>query len=442
LEFSGFSFYLSGVPLVNSVPNHMIEILSIGNEILSGGVINTNTAFIAQSLRKKGFQVLRQTTLGDDPALLKKGIQEAVKRSSLILTTGGLGPTFDDTTKQVLSELFEKPLVLNEEVAVDLKKRFPDFSSFETQAFLPKGAHLLPNTIGTAPGFVLSSAMCTLIAMPGVPQEMMRMLEHSVIPYLEQHFPVREKTYEEDLYFTLLSETKLDPVLREMLEKTKGLEIGIYPSLSQVRVHLSVTENDEKRAKDLLFSCREKLVSLFPHHVYPSVSGSIAESVQELFLEKKKKLSIAESCTGGALSRLLTKIPHSSEYFLGSVVCYTDEVKRDLLKVREKTLKEKGAVSRQAVCEMIDGLFHVTKADYALAISGIAGPGGGTEDLPVGSVYIGVGKRGEKSDVGLIHAPKDRLSVIEYSAHFALSLLWRRIAFNLYYFDAPSTTPP
>lgn len=413
----------------------MIEILSIGNEILSGSIVNTNSAFIAQALRKKGFPVSRQTVLGDDPAALKEGIQQAIERSSLILTTGGLGPTFDDTTKQVLADLFNAPLRIRDEVVFDLKKRIPQCSFFENQALLPEGALLLPNLLGTAPGFILSLAKTTLIAMPGVPQEMKRMLEQEVIPYLEQHFPIQGRPYEEDLYFSLISETELDPIVKEMQEKTKHLEIGIYPSLGQVRVHLSLMEKDEKKAKDLLFSCREKLQSLFPHNLYPSSKESIAEVVQDLFLSQKKRLALAESCTGGALSALLTQIPHSSEYFLGSIVCYSNEMKRNLLKVRAKTLKEKGAVSRESVLEMIEGIFHLTKADYALAISGIAGPGGETKDLPVGSVYIGVGKRGEKSDAGLIHAPKDRLSVIEYSAHFALSLLWRRLAFNLFYFE-------
>ncbi len=413
----------------------MIEILSIGNEVLSGLVVNTNSAFIAQMLQKHGLCVGRHTVLSDDPVQLKKGIEEALARSSWVVTTGGLGPTFDDTTREVLSDVFASPLVLHEEILLDLEKRLGPLPHLSNQALFPKDAIMLPNPLGTAPGMILSSARGRLIAMPGIPQEMERMLEKEVIPYLCKHAAVETRSFTEDLYFALISETELNPILQEMKRKTKELTIGIYPSLGKIRAHFTVKGLEEKRAKALLFSLREKLMSLFPQNIYSSHSGSLAEVVQDLFVSQNKKLAIAESCTGGLLSLLITQIPDSSQYFLGSIVCYSNEMKRDVLKVTSKTLKEKGAVSREAVLEMIDGVFHTTKADYALAISGIAGPSGGTEDLPVGSVCIGIGKRGEKSDVGLILAPKDRLMVMEFSAHFALALLWRRAAFNLLYFS-------
>jgi nicotinamide-nucleotide amidase len=413
----------------------MIEIISIGNEVLSGSILNTNAPFIARKLQSKGFVVSRQTVLGDEPSALKMGLQEALERSDWILTTGGLGPTFDDRTKECLAELLRVPLVFNEQVAADLQLRYPHLSSLQKQALFPKGARILPNTLGTAPGFLFHSGKATLIALPGIPQEMERMLEELVVPLLEKHISEREFFFEQNLFFTLISETELDLILQEMQKETKNLQIGIYPSLRGIRVHLLVKEKEEKTAQEKLFYCQQKLISLFPHNIFSCTSESIVETIRDLFLKKKMTLALAESCTGGAIASLLTKKPHASEYFLGSVVCYSNEMKRDFLKVREKTLREKGPVSRETILEMIDGIFHLTKADVAIAISGIAGPTGFTEELPVGSVYMGLGVRKEKSDVGLILVPKSRDMVIEYSAHFALSLLWRRVAFNLSYFE-------
>lgn len=392
-----------------------IEILAIAEEILKGYTINTNASFLSKELQRRGYFVTRHTVLPDISEVMEEGFHEALKRSDVVITTGGLGPTSDDLTKRVLARIFSSPLEFNEEIAEDLKKRYEKLPSIEEQSTVPTKAHLLKNRVGSAPGFAFSEKGKTLIALPGVPREMEDMFLKEAAPYVEKHHPLREKIFVEEIYFALLSEIPVDRFIASELDPKHGIEVGIYPSLGVLHVTFSGKD------KAMLLSIKEKVKKEFHSHFFESSSGLLEESVHKLFISKKKTLALAESCTGGAIAKRLTALPGSSEYFLGSVVSYSNEMKESLLQVDPKTLKEKGAVSLETVSQMVKSLFNTTSCDYALAVSGIAGPTGGSNEKPVGTIYIALGERNGITLAGRIQSRgRTRLNIIDYTSNFCL----------------------
>ncbi len=406
-----------------------IEIVAIGNEILLGSTVNTNAAFISQRLRQKGYFVSAHSVFQDDAKILQKSLLEAFKRSDIIIATGGLGPTGDDTTKKVAAKLFGKKLVLNKNLAKKLFQKFSKNKYVQSQACVPEDVIILENRLGTAPGFIFERKKKVLILLPGVPFEMEEMFL-GVLSYIQKKYPLKEKIYQDELNFCLLKESDVEPYLE--IERKKGLEIGIYPSLCQIKVSFIAKDKDRKKALLRIKNAKQKLEEKFRKYVFPD---SIEEALKNIFIAKEKKLALAESCTGGAIASALTKIPGSSGYFLGSIVSYANELKKNILHVSEATLKTKGAVSLETAEEMLRGLFEITDADFALAISGIAGPQGGSIQKPVGTVCIALGKRGEKVQSGKIQVLGNRDLIINYCVRFALSLLWVKISANLTYFN-------
>lgn len=404
-----------------------IEILTIGDELLFGDINNSNSVFLAQELKKSGYKVDRQTSLSDDPIKLKEGLKEILTRSDLVIATGGLGPTKDDNTKKIAADLFARELVYDRALAEDLFKRFEKNQYIESQAFIPDGSLILKNERGTASGLILEKEKKTLILLPGVPVEM----EHlfiSALAFIQKKFPLKDKVFREFVNICLKKEIEIEPFLDE-IRKKENIEVGIYPEFFTTKVALT-SEN-----REALLRAKKSLNEKFAKYLYSSKSGKLAEAIKDLFISKKKTLALAESCTGGAIASAITFIPGSSAYFLGSFVSYANEFKKDILHVSEKTLKEHGAVSPQTVEEMVEGVLRLTKADFALAVSGIAGPGGGSIEKPAGTVVFGFKERGETLDKGIIHLFGDRELVIKYSVSFALSLIWVRISSNLTFFD-------
>lgn len=411
-----------------------IEILAIGDEILFGDVINSNAAYLSKELQKEGYVVDRHTVISDDFSILKKGIQEILKRSDLIIATGGLGGTQDDRTKEVVANLFKRKLILDKKLLKDLCKRYIDTGFIPTdalkflksQSYLIQGAHILKNERGTAPGYiiVLEKNKKMFILLPGVPIEM-RALFSKAIPFIKKKF-IPKRIFRETLNICLKKEVEVEPYLEKL--QNKKLNIGIYPNFATTRV--SFTSSD----KNILQKAKNNLSKNFKEFIYKSEKGSIAEAVQNSFILKKKRLALAESCTGGAIASAITQIPGSSEYFLGSFVSYSNDFKKNILKVSNDTLKTYGAVSLQVVDEMVQGVLSLTEADFALAVSGIAGPSGGSLEKPVGTVAFAVQQRGKKIDKGILHLTGDRELIIKYSTSFALSLIWVKIESNLTYF--------
>lgn len=365
------------------------EILSIGQEILSGFTINTNAAFLSRELEERGHDVDCHTVVPDEKRAIQQALKEALKRASLVIVTGGLGPTLDDITLDAVQPLFRaKPLSLK-------------------------------NVVGTAPGAFFSSKEKGIFLLPGVPREMERMFHEQVLPILTQKFPgKREYLYRFSL--CLLREVEVDAFLRDLQEEHPEIECGIYPAQGTLQILL--------RSPEPLDAIGEAFEKKFPTYVYKE--KKIEEALHHALIAHKKTLSLAESCTGGAIAARLTTIPDASSYLLGSVVAYANSWKERFLHVSHENLIQYGAVSAQVVEEMLKGLFAETGADYAIAVSGIAGPKGGTQEKPVGTIYIGTAKRGERSDIGKILAPQDRLSAIDLCVQTSLGALWRRLVHN------------
>lgn len=400
-----------------------ISLVSIGDEILLGDILNTNSQFLSRELRRLGYIVSSHIVLKDDEKLLKGELRRLLEENDLVITTGGLGPTFDDKTKNVIADIFSLPIEYDREVFEDLKKRFKEDRYVKSQAYVPKGAIVLKNELGTAPSFIVEGEGALLIALPGVPHEMERVF-FSLADYLRKKFPP-EKVYKEDLALVLLRENDVEPFLEELRSLGREVEIGIYPALALLRVSFKGKREDVSFLKERFFKKFQDYI-LKEETLLDSLKGELES--------KGERLALAESCTGGAVASFITKSPGASSYFLGAVVCYSNEIKRDVLGVSQETLEEKGAVSEETVSEMVRGIFNITDADYAIAISGIAGPGGGSVKKPVGTVCVAVAKRGEKVDRGVIHVPKDRGFIINYLVNFSLAVLYLRIRRGFFYF--------
>ena len=394
-----------------------IEVLSIGDELLLGFTVNGNGATIGQALFARGFSVKRAGVLSDSPSELKGGIEEAMGRSPFVITTGGLGPTGDDCTRGVVADIFGVPLVYNEAVAKDLVERFsPNLPTLKDQAMVPKGATIFHNPIGTAPAWILSNHTSTVIVLPGVPFEMEALLDR-VIPYLEAH--CKKSGYVKSLYFCQLSEQRVDPLLRTLEREHPGLQITICPSYGALSVF--IRDRDQKRLDDVA----DQITQAFAPYFFSTTSKSIEHTIQEWMIEHGKTLAFAESCTGGRLAARLTAISGASAYFLGGVVSYSNALKESVLSVSPETLASHGAVSEEVVREMGEGILKKTGADYAIAVSGVAGPTGGTDEKPVGTVWGAIATQGEIFTGKFLARGRQRRVIIEYSATFLLSSLWR-----------------
>ena len=400
-----------------------IEIATIGDEILEGQTVNTNAAFLSRELTERGYEVCRQTVLPDDPEALFQGMKEALSRSTLVVATGGLGPTKDDLTKQISTRLFRTSLRLDSNLYDDLRERHDDSPSLQEQSRVPQDALVLRNTIGTAPGFLFLSTEGSLLLLPGVPREMEQMFKMEAAPLLAEHFPMFAKKQTLHLNLCQLNELQLDPILREIQSSHPDAKIGIYPSLGSLQIRFAINKDFER-----LDQWADLIRKAFPTYMFDE--PSIQEAVHRSLIAHGRTLALAESVTGGALSARLVSLPDASKYLLGSIVAYSNEFKEDFLQVKHQTLAREGAVSIETVTEMVQGLFQDTKADYAIAISGIAGPMGGSSERPVGTVCIAIGERGKAIDAGRILAPPDRASAIEFAVQFALGALWRRLAYQ------------
>lgn len=396
------------------------EIIAIGNEILSGSVVNTNAAFLSQELSKSGFHIVRHSVIPDENELLEKGLSEALARSQLVVCTGGLGPTCDDTTKSVVAKMFDSALVTNLEILKDLELRFGNrLVSIEDQALVPIKAHLLPNSIGTAYGLVFSKDDSLLVLLPGVPYEMKKMVEEQVIPFLQKSFK-NKSICRQDLYFFNTYESKIDPYLRELQTIYPAVKIGIYPSPGYLSVSLSITASSEKEGTDILNEAAAKLKAKFlDHYIYLPFS-KIEIALQNHLVAHKKTLSLAESCTGGRIASRLTLQKGCSDYFLGSIVSYSNFTKENILKVNPATLQTYGAVSRETVEEMAEGVLKITGSDYSLAVTGIAGPTGGTPEKPVGTVWFAISSKTKATQSWKMQSGGLREFIIEKSANILL----------------------
>lgn len=377
------------------------ELLTIGNEILIGQISNTNAVWMAQQLNLIGVSVIHMSSVADDRTSILKAFDDASQRADIVLITGGLGPTKDDITKKTFCDYFETQLISDENVLKDVTafflKRNKDVSEInKKQAEVPKGCLVLRNNNGTAPGMWMEKNKTIFVSMPGVPYEMQGIMADSVLPEIKKRFTL-PFIYHKTILTQGIGESVLSELISDWEDALTQKEIGLayLPSPGMVRLRLSSKGYNETELKNKIDSEVEKVKPLIEKYIYGyeeyvKDQPKIEEIVGQLLLEKGLKLGLAESCTGGYISHLITSVAGSSNYYNGCIVPYHNEFKNALLKVDLSVFKKYGAVSGECVTAMVKETLSTFKADVAIAVSGIAGPAGGTAEKPVGTTWIAV----------------------------------------------------
>jgi nicotinamide-nucleotide amidase len=407
-----------------------IELLTIGTELLLGLTVDTNGAEIAQALAATGAEVVRRTSVSDRPDQIRDAVAEALTRTGAVLTTGGLGPTRDDITKRVVAELFEAPLEFKQELWDALVERFARLertpvASNRSQAEVPRGAIVLPNRWGTAPGLWLEGERGLVIMLPGVPFEMRRLLEHEVVP----RFASRTKggVVRSVLVRTSgIPESFLAERLGEIEPEIAPLTLAYLPGLEGVDLRISAWNLAPEEADRRLRRAADEIRARAGSCVYGEGESDLAALLLEQARSKKLKLAVAESCTGGLLGARLTEIPGSSDVFVGGVIAYDNRLKVELLGVSPTLIAEHGAVSEPVARAMAIGVAARCGADAALSVTGIAGPGGGTPSKPVGTVWLGCSLNGEVEARRVLFTGS-RHDIRARAAQAALFFLYRRL---------------
>lgn len=407
-------------------------IITIGDELLIGQTIDTNSAFIAQELNKIGIWVKRRIAVGDVKEEILNALKEQSKDCSVIIITGGLGPTADDITKPTLCEYFGGTLVMHQPTLEHVtylfehvfRRPMPLLERNRKQAEVPDVCTVLKNKRGTAPGMWFEKENVFYVSLPGVPHEMKGLITDSVIPKLKDVFELPVV-----LHRTLLTSGIGESMLADHIaEFENGLPLHIklayLPAFGMVRLRLTARGNNTDAIEKELNNFFGQLKSFVKEWMVAEEDISLQEAVIQLLKSKKKTISTAESCTGGNIAHLITSIAGSSAVYNGSVVAYANDAKENLLGVKKETLQQFGAVSEQTVTEMIQGALQELKTDYAIATSGIMGPDGGTDEKPVGMVWVAVGNA--KNIKTSKHQFRfDRARNIELTTHNALTLLYR-----------------
>ncbi|HDL17704.1 MAG TPA: competence/damage-inducible protein A [Bacteroidetes bacterium] len=372
------------------------EIITIGNELLNGSTPDTNATWIADQLWCAGIRTERIVTIGDESQEIRDALRQSLDRAQIILVTGGLGPTHDDITKKSVADFFNLPLVENLVLRQKIEERFakrgiPMPKINLEQAWIPKGSKILPNKIGTAAGFSIQREKKFCFVMPGVPSEMKGMLRDSVLPFLQKKFGNETgNLFSLTIRTTGIYESKLYEILSPVFEKHGEVQIASLPHRFGVDLRLTASGNSRQEAEKKVTNVKDSIVAKIAAYVYEVGNRNLENVVSELLKRRQATLAVAESCTGGLINHLFTNIPGSSDFLLGGVVAYENAVKINLLGVSRKTLEKFGAVSRETALEMAKGVQKATNSNCAISTTGIAGPSGGTEEKPVGLVYIGV----------------------------------------------------
>ncbi len=370
-------------------------ILSIGDEILLGNIVNTNSQFLAEHLTALGFSVKRILSISDDPDQILEALDFAAGETDLVVSTGGLGPTSDDRTKAVIAQFFDDKLVEDPIVMQDVQEflarrgRQMNQANRE-QALVPSKAKILRNRLGTAPGLWLEKQGTVFVFLPGVPHEMKELFSTELKPRLKDHFDL-PAIYIRFVHTLGIPEAELAEKLQDF-EKTlpQNVQIAYLPSPEDIRIRLTAQGQDLRKIKNQVDLLLENLIAILDEAAWGLDNDDIQTVVKKLFVANKLTLSTAESCTGGNIAHMLTTVPGSSEYYRGTVVAYDNGIKQTVLGVKEQDLLTHGAVSQPVVEQMAQGVKKLMNTDFAVATSGIAGPTGGTPEKPVGTTWIAV----------------------------------------------------
>ena len=415
-----------------------IELINTGSELLLGRVLNTHQQWLGEKLAHTGYTLSRQVTVPDTAEAICEAVQVALGRADLVITTGGLGPTSDDITRERISEMLGKPLHRDESIAAQIagffaRRNRPMPESVLVQAQVPKGAQVFQNENGTAPGLAMevseigdANALAWLVMLPGPPRELRPMAENQILPFVQKTFPLAEAFHCRTLRSMGIGESMVEDQLLDRLRPLmdQGLDLGFCARTGQVDIRLC---GQGDAMPDLIAEAEAMIRSEIGKTIYGTNEDSIAKVVVDELIAKRETVAVAESCTGGFIGHHITGVPGASAVFLGGVLSYSNELKEKLLGVKSETLAAHGAVSKPVAMEMAEGVCAATGADHALSVTGIAGPGGGTVEKPVGTVWLGLASKGRDPLAIRKFHPYDRETFKQASVNQSLELLRRRI---------------
>ena len=405
-------------------------IVTIGDEILIGQIVDTNSAWMATQLNLAGVTVHQIISVSDTREGILSALDHASQQADIILMTGGLGPTKDDITKKVLAEYFSDEMVFDEQLWLRIKgmferRGFPITELHKLQCYLPASTQKLENQMGTAPGMQFEYNGTTYISMPGVPYEMKYIMKTHILPRLAalSNTIVHHRT----IMTVGQGESVLSELIRDIEEGLpEDIKLSYLPSLGKVRVRLSTTEHATAETQSKIHDISDEIAERLSEYVYGFDDIPLEKAIGDLCIAHGKTISSGESCTGGLIAHRIISIPGSSAYFRGSIVAYSNDMKKNLLDVSEQTLGTHGAVSEETVTEMAQGLLSLTDASVVVTVSGIAGPGGGTDEKPVGTIWLACGDV-HHIKTHRLQLSKDRKLNIDYTANVALNMIRKHL---------------
>ncbi|MBU3197642.1 competence/damage-inducible protein A [Clostridium algidicarnis] len=370
------------------------EIIAVGTELLLGDILNTNAQFLSKELAILGIEVYHQTVIGDNGERLLEAFDEAFKRCDVVITSGGLGPTKDDITKEMAAKYFGKELTLNEEELKNIEKYFNKTGKKMTennrkQAYFPKDDIILKNNNGTAPGAIMKGENGgVIIVLPGPPKELIPMFKESVVPYLRN--TTDSTLYSKVLRLFGIGESTMEDEIKDILESQTNPTVAPYAKELDLILRITSKAKNEEEAKKLIEPLEKQIRQRLPQYIYGENDDTLESVVGEKLIKENLTISSAESCTGGMLSARLINVPSISKVFIEGAVTYSNQAKVSRLSVKKETLEKYGAVSKETAIEMAEGIAKTANTDIGISTTGIAGPDGGTNEKPVGLVYIGL----------------------------------------------------
>ncbi|MBN1627921.1 MAG: competence/damage-inducible protein A [Deltaproteobacteria bacterium] len=405
------------------------EILAVGTELLMGQIANTNAQYISARLPDVGIGVYYHSVVGDNRERLRDVLRLAISRSDLLITTGGLGPTKDDLTKETIAELFDRRLITHQESLDRLKAFFNSLKRPMTennlkQANMPDGAIVLRNNNGTAPGCIMEEKGKIVIMLPGPPSEMKVMFEEGVIPFLSERSDSR--IVSRFLRIFGIGESSMEDAIKDLIENQSNPTIAPYAKEGELALRITARYPKDGGSKDLIAPIEEEIKKRLGVKVYSSNNKGLDEVVSEMLLETNTSIAIAESCTGGLISARLTETPGISRVFNRGIISYSNQAKIEDLHVKKRTLERFGAVSRETAIEMAKGVRNISETDLGLSVTGIAGPDGGSPEKPVGLVYIALDCR-ESTECKELNLWGSRNRIRNVTALYAFDMIRRRL---------------
>lgn len=406
------------------------EIICVGTELLLGDIVNTNATWLAGQLKELGVNLYYISTVGDNRQRMYEVFNTAYQRSDLILITGGLGPTEDDITREMVSQVVDRSLEFRQNLADEIQARFQRFKRQMTsnnlrQAYLPEGAEAIPNRVGTAPGLYLKTEDTIFVALPGVPYEMKINFTEEVLPRLQKELPEQGVIFSRLLKMCGIGESSMEERVKDLIQNQTHPTIAPYAGSGEVYLKVTAKAAKREEAAEMMVDTIDLLYKRLGEYIWGENEETLEQVVGQILAEDHLKLVLAESCTGGLIGHRITNRSGSSQYFERGFVVYSNQAKEENLGVPKKILQTYGAVSKETAQAMVKGALQNSTADIAVAVTGIAGPRGGTPEKPVGLVYCGIGKRGEKVEIHEFNFSGERERIKHYTAQYALYNLWK-----------------